>query len=194
MFVGWHFLILQGSLFITPQQEEAWDKHHWEKISSEKHKFPLILNGIYYRSDTNHWTVWINGVAISSHRPKSIQGWTIVTVSMDSVVVRSGKGETKELFIDGTSDGVGLESGQKGTSDSSQYSQENGDYELEDESEDAEDMEDMEDLEEDSPSAPAVRPQSTLPAAEKRNTEDYGAKGPDSSMDAAMPESEKTGT
>lgn len=103
MILGMSVLMMSSSLFFSPQERaaiERLDDANVPKNPMEKEELPLVLNGILYRPDLNHWIVWINGVRIYSQRPQSIQGWTIVSVSMDSVVVRSSNGEERELRPD----------------------------------------------------------------------------------------------
>jgi hypothetical protein len=92
--------IMMSSLFFSTQECRDIENLEHSNIAenpTEKEDMPLVLNGILCRPDLNHWIVWINGVRIYSQRPQSIQGWTIVKVHSDSVVVRSKNGEEREL-------------------------------------------------------------------------------------------------
>jgi hypothetical protein len=100
MLMGLSVIMMSSSLFFSAQERSAIERLDHGKISqnpTEKEDLPLILNGILYRPDLNHWIVWINGIRIYSQRPQSIQGWTITKVSMDSVTLRSSSGEEREL-------------------------------------------------------------------------------------------------
>jgi hypothetical protein len=92
--------IMMSSLFFSPQEchdIENREHSHISQNPTEKEDMPLVLNGILCRPDLDHWIVWINGTRIYSQRPQSIQGWTIIKVHSDSVVVRSKHGEEREL-------------------------------------------------------------------------------------------------
>ncbi len=92
--------IMMSSLFLSPQEcQNIENREHLNgsQNPTEKEDMPLVLNGILCRPDLNHWIVWINGIRIYSQRPQSIQGWTIINVHSDSVVVRSKDGEEREL-------------------------------------------------------------------------------------------------
>jgi len=100
MILGFHYILMSSSLFFSPHERAAIDRlehAHIPKNLQEKEDLPLVLNGILYRPDLNHWIVWINGVRIYSQRPQSIQGWNIVKVTMDSITVRSSSGEERDL-------------------------------------------------------------------------------------------------
>jgi hypothetical protein len=94
------FCILQALLFVTSDQQDAWEKAQSGKIEQTDENAPLILNGILYHANTNEWIVWINGQAISSSRPKSIHGWTVTHVSTDTVTLRSHAGEMRHLMVE----------------------------------------------------------------------------------------------
>ena len=92
--------IMMSSLFLSPQECQNIENREHSNSSqnpTEKEDMPLVLNGILCRPDLNHWIVWINGIRIYSQRPQSIQGWTIINVHSDRVVVRSKDGEEREL-------------------------------------------------------------------------------------------------
>ena len=92
--------IMMSSLFFSAQERAAIDNlniSHLSQNTRETEDMPLVLNGILCRPDLDHWIVWINGVRIYSQRPQSIQGWTIIKVNSDSVIVRSKDGEEREL-------------------------------------------------------------------------------------------------
>ena len=99
--------IMMSSLFLSPQEcQNIENREHLNgsQNPTEKEDMPLVLNGILCRPDLNHWIVWINGTRIYSQRPQSIQGWTIIKVHSDSVVVRSKDGEERELRPEQDSD------------------------------------------------------------------------------------------
>ena len=97
---GLNILMVPSSLFFSAQERAAIERLEHSNIPpnpTEKEEMPLVLNGILYRPDLDHWIVWINGVRIYSKRPQSIQGWTIIKVNPDSIIVRSKSGEEREL-------------------------------------------------------------------------------------------------
>jgi hypothetical protein len=99
--------IMMSSLFFSSQEcrdIENLEHSNMAQNPAEKEDMPLVLNGILCRPDLNHWIVWINGIRIYSQRPQSIQGWTIVKVHSDSVIVRSKDGEERELRPEQDSD------------------------------------------------------------------------------------------
>lgn len=97
---GLSVFMLSSSLFFSAKEHAAIDSLEHSNMRSnatEKEETPLVLNGILYRPDLDHWIIWINGVRIYSQRPQSIHGWTIIKVHADSVILRSTSGEELEL-------------------------------------------------------------------------------------------------
>lgn len=92
---------VEASLFLTPIEKEK--ALHTQGISTKKwdiKSFPLKIEAIFRRPDLGQWTVWINGHRIDSQSPQSIEGWSVVDVGFDTVIVRSVYGEQVILRLE----------------------------------------------------------------------------------------------
>lgn len=86
-----------ASLFLTPEEKSQALSHI---PTPKKHiASSLQLQAILHRPDLNEWVVWINGQRIDSRYPQSIEGYTIISVAFDHVMVRSMEGEELRLRL-----------------------------------------------------------------------------------------------
>lgn len=82
---------LKASLFLTPKEQVQQPTPLVSK--------PIYLEGIFFFPDQGRWIVWINGIRIESHgKVKSVDGWTVIEVYADYVVIQSSYGVRKEIF------------------------------------------------------------------------------------------------
>ncbi|BDB96414.1 hypothetical protein [Candidatus Hydrogenosomobacter endosymbioticus] len=97
------------SLFLTPEQLEKASRRKPlqqdfpAEISNQKMRTrkPLKVEGIMMSSQTKEWIIWINGKKITSESDdKSIDGWSIESVTDREVIIFSPGGERQVLGLE----------------------------------------------------------------------------------------------
>lgn len=102
VFLGIPGLSLTKSLFFPtcPLPPLGAGLNQGAEISSEALPASRMkLQGILYRSDLQSWVVWLNDQRLDPEHPTSAEGWTVVEVTTDTVILHSAHGEEVCLSV-----------------------------------------------------------------------------------------------